>query len=98
LLITFVYLSFGQQRIAFGRATGLVTVCEQGVGHGNLDRWSPLVLLLVAPLVIVTMVLAWRGYDRRDDGLQISALVVAGTLAIVTVALVLIPFGGWCVE
>jgi cytochrome bd-type quinol oxidase subunit 2 len=95
LLLALVCFSIGHQRLAFGRATGLVTTCESGVGHGMNDTWSPLVLLIVGLAAILTFAVAWR--QSADDTLGVVSMLVAGALIVVAVALVAIPFGGTCV-
>jgi cytochrome bd-type quinol oxidase subunit 2 len=96
LLVALIWLSYGSQRQSFGRTTGLVTTCEAGIGHGNLDSWTPATLLIVVVPAVIVIVTAWRPWV--SERMRIRAVLISAALIIVAVALVAIPFGGTCVE
>jgi len=96
LLVTVIVLSYEPQRDAFGRATGLVTTCESGIGHGNADRWSPILLLIVSFTVAISIYLSLK--PAISERLRLISFVVSGALLLISLALVVVPFGGTCIE
>jgi hypothetical protein len=95
LLCSIVYLSFGQQRLSFGRATGLVTTCAKGVGPGMRDAWSPLLLPIVGVPAVLTVVVAWRQRTGATLGTILATTVTS--LVLVSLVVVLVPLGGTCI-
>ncbi|MDP9341570.1 MAG: hypothetical protein M3Q23_05565 [Actinomycetota bacterium] len=80
-----VGLSLGSLRRSFGRATGLWHPCLPGSSGHGAERWSPLLLAVVAVPVIVGVLVAATGSPGRLRG-----LAVAGTAVLVVVALALV--------
>lgn len=88
LLGALCVLGFDPMRRAFGRVTGLWHQCLAPAGGHGAERWSPMLLVLLAPTVI-GFIAAPRLAQPEGAALRL----VSAALGLLAILLVVVPTG-----
>lgn len=97
LLVAMCVLAFDPKRYAFVRAAGLWHDCGAQLVHGHgVERWSPMLLILLVPAAVGWVAasrLGWLAASRRQRRWTIGLRIIPLALGLVTVFLVVVPMG-----